>query len=324
MNIITNDDAFDTGFRCLAWHELQGLRLVSKGFQLKIDEITPTWPGWEVLVKALNDMNGFNRCSDCEKEGWDCDCGAEFCSHRDDPRVESGFRTLSPYEQFQPLLAFHQHCIANLLSFFPDDLSASYSNGTEMHWFYENGLSILQETNPQLMCAMGNVVSLSLATGDLSCPPYWYRSAFEGLELDPATGSSHRDAFCANLDALVTLHHPACILTENAISGCFGDDGNGYYKSQFEHLDESMLNFCGCTTLTKCAALFGPLAESIDVFGKHRAGLHAMLSELFPLKWMPVLGGTPEAYEEALKKEKQKRKRESRASARDQKKKAAK
>ena len=62
--------------------------------------------------------------------------------------------------------------------------------------------------------------------------------------------------------------------------------------------------------------LFGPLLDSIDVFGRHRDSIAATVRGSFPLEWMPIFGGDPQGYSRRLIASRQARERAERAQRR--------
>ena len=101
------------------------MRMVSKTFYRLIIRAKPYLPDWAKITRLLSNKNGFDTCGYCEKKwslGHGCD-EPKFNRAVDDPRVQSSYESLSPLDQFQLLLDFHQTCISNLLEFYPADLS---------------------------------------------------------------------------------------------------------------------------------------------------------------------------------------------------------
>jgi hypothetical protein len=258
----------------LAWYELEELLTVFKFFQRNILQAKPRLPDWPKMTAELNKMNGFNKCDYCGEDIFQCGDTEEERSephsepHEFEPR-QGDYATLPAFEQFKLLLHFHQMCISNLQEFFPEDLSAAYADGSDYD-FYAPALAQLAEYNPVLKTLMCNIVSLSLARGDLSSSPFWYREAFEGTDLNPATGSSHRDCFAYSFQDL--LDQTKAQEGEEEMEGMF--EGHVVTVSQLLRLDESILKYACpeyCPENCPTAALFGPLMSSIDVFGKYHA-----------------------------------------------------
>ena len=143
----------------------------------------------------------------------------------------------------------------------------------------------LNENNRKVANLLNNVVSLRLAQSDLERDkPYWFEEAFSGDNLDPVDGSSYRDGFCYEVQFIVTQRK-----SEEGEIGFEGvHDEESMYSSQFKNLDKSLLEVIDSQRPSE--RVFGPLADSIDVFGQHRSIIQSQLAVLFPLNWMPFFG----------------------------------
>jgi len=151
----------------------------------------------------MNRMNCFDRCGYCE-ESWSATGHTEECTEVYDdnewlagnyPRYHENYIQKSAYE-FGLMYQFHAMCVGNLMYFF--DFGGDTNNlkdtdtfvcpqGLNYDWVHV--LNRIFETSPRHFHLLNDIVSISLACGDLGCEsgPCWYCSSLKMVRVSGKT-----------------------------------------------------------------------------------------------------------------------------------------
>ena len=231
-------------------------------------------------------------CSYCNKELRSCGHeGQEMILN--DPRNEEKFYdgTLTSSEKLNSLLSFHKQCIRNLMSYYPEDLTEPKSAVADFAWDNKPNLSNFQRENMGIFRILEHITSLSLAMEDLrnEASVRWFRSAFEGVEFHPYTGSSFDNATNDTLDYILRLRPPRktdSIAVPNGIWEHYGDnDDANIYESQLKNLDKSISKFMRQQSSEKLKNQFGPLYRHLNIFydDEFKARVQAQINDVLPI-----------------------------------------
>ena len=179
---------------------------------------------------------GFDQCSYCEvllitlpdhvenKMVWQRE-GRQRCfttEQRDyawleanDPRMDRTYPEKTAYVQFGLLYKFHAMCVENLIGLF--DLGG-LSNSLKYHTFgscifwgeqvpWMHAMHDLFESSPRHFHLLIDIVSMGMACGNLEHTggPDWYREWFKGSYENPCDGSSFRNEFHEEMEAIYDL-----------------------------------------------------------------------------------------------------------------------